>query len=100
MLRTIDPSTDPSPDASIRNGYRFTSPAMKIGKTFWPEVTNRPDFTHKRTNHELRRPCERYRAQLSGRNRSRFSLADEEGTLKCIHKRCHFGAAYAIRRSL
>jgi hypothetical protein len=31
--------------------------------TIWPEVTNRPDFTHKRTNHELRRPCERYRAQ-------------------------------------
>ena len=28
-----------------------------------PEVTKRPDFTHKRTNHELRRPCERYRAQ-------------------------------------
>jgi hypothetical protein len=28
---TIDPSTN----ASIRNGYRFTSPAMKIGKTFW-----------------------------------------------------------------
>ncbi len=35
MLRTIDPSTDPSTDASIRNGYRFTSPAMKIGKAFW-----------------------------------------------------------------
>ena len=28
-----------------------------------PEVTKRPDFTHKRTNHELRRPCERYRAR-------------------------------------
>jgi site-specific DNA-methyltransferase (adenine-specific) len=27
-----------------------------------PEVTKRPDFTHKRTNHELRWPCERYRA--------------------------------------
>ena len=29
----------------------------------WPEVTKRPDFTHKRTNHELRRSCERYRAR-------------------------------------
>jgi hypothetical protein len=33
--------------------------------TVWPEVTKRPDFTHKRTNHELRRPCERYRARPS-----------------------------------
>src|SRR5258708_1312641 len=29
----------------------------------WPEVTKRPDFTHKRTNHELRRSCERHRAR-------------------------------------
>ncbi len=28
---TIDPSTN----ASIRSGYHFTSPPMKIGKTFW-----------------------------------------------------------------
>jgi hypothetical protein len=28
-----------------------------------PEATKHPDFTHKRTNRELRRPCERYRAQ-------------------------------------
>lgn len=33
---TVRPTTiDPSTDASIRNGYRFTSPATKIGKTFW-----------------------------------------------------------------
>ena len=30
-----------------------------------PEVTKRPDLTHKRTNHELRWPCERYRARPS-----------------------------------
>lgn len=28
---TIEPSTQ----ASIRSGYHFASPAMKIGKTFW-----------------------------------------------------------------
>ena len=28
----------------------------------WPEVTKRLDLTHKRTNHELRRPCEGHRA--------------------------------------
>ena len=28
----------------------------------WPEVTKRPDLAHKRTNHELRRPCEGHRA--------------------------------------
>ena len=33
--------------------------------TVWPEVTKRPDFTHKRTNHELRRACERHRARSS-----------------------------------
>ena len=37
--------------------------ARLIGLANRPEVTKRPDFTHKRTNHELRRPCERYRAQ-------------------------------------
>jgi hypothetical protein len=38
-----------------------------------PEVTKRPDFTHKRTNHELRRRCERYRARpLSGGIRHGF----------------------------
>jgi hypothetical protein len=31
-----------------------------IVKLGGPEVTKRPDFTHKRTNHELRRSCERY----------------------------------------
>jgi len=30
---------------------------------FRPEVTKRLDLAHKRTNHELRRPCERYRAR-------------------------------------
>ena len=28
------------------------------GAVIRPEVTKGPDFTHKRTNHELRRPCE------------------------------------------
>jgi hypothetical protein len=28
----------------------------------WPEITKRLGFTHKRTNHELRRRCERHRA--------------------------------------
>jgi hypothetical protein len=28
-----------------------------------PEVTKRLDLTHKRTNHELRRPCERDRVR-------------------------------------
>ena len=28
-----------------------------------PEVTKHPDFTHKRTNHELRRSCGRHRAR-------------------------------------
>jgi hypothetical protein len=41
----------------------------------WPEVTKRRDFPHKRTKHELRQPCERYRASLSGGSPSRFSLA-------------------------
>ena len=33
------------------------------GRSKRPEVTKRSDLTHKRTNHELRRPCERYRAR-------------------------------------
>jgi hypothetical protein len=38
----------------------FPDAAARLSR---PEVTKRPDFTHKRTKQELRRPCERYRAQ-------------------------------------
>ena len=35
---------------------RYERLAAHAGRRgFWPEVTNRPDFTHKRTNHELTR---------------------------------------------
>jgi hypothetical protein len=43
---------------------RTDSPEIEIEDSLTrPEVTKRPDFTHKRTNHELRRPWQRYRAQ-------------------------------------
>jgi asparaginyl-tRNA synthetase len=49
---------DLSDNASLAEALlKYTFAALR------PEVTKRPDFTHKRTNHELRRPCERYRAQ-------------------------------------
>jgi len=44
-------------------GRLDTNPTQADWAAYRPEVTKRPDFTHKRTNHELRRPCERYRAQ-------------------------------------
>src|ERR1700730_1872768 len=48
-----------------------------------PEVTKRLDFTLKRTNHELRRPCERSGAALSGRNPSRFSVTGLSALQNC-----------------
>jgi hypothetical protein len=46
-----------TPAASAR---RSSAHGTSLGRrnrstTRWPEVTKRPDFTHKRTNHELRR---------------------------------------------
>ena len=44
-------------------GLRRSPPVLVFCAMFWPEVTKRLDLAHKRTNRELRRPCERYRAR-------------------------------------
>jgi hypothetical protein len=46
--------------AQIADAACLGSPLVTM---FRPEVTKRLDLTHKRTNHELRRPRERYRAR-------------------------------------
>jgi hypothetical protein len=51
------------PEDQIWLAKQKSAHTRRAGAPIRPEVTKHPDFTHKRTNHELRRLCDRCRAR-------------------------------------